>query len=357
MSGLLPPADDTAGLGPADDTAGLGPADDTAGLTVRLARPEDAELVREVIVEAFLARPPLDPPSTAPEETVETVRDAITSCGGVLAEQDGGVAGVLLMAHEADVLTLRRVATRPAYRRRGVATAMAAFAERHAAALRARVVTCAARTELPDTVAFWRHRGYVEAGHRGHLVDLAKPAPAVLRLPSAEDTRGLGLRLAGLVRAGDLVVLSGDLGAGKTTLTQGIGAGLGVRGQVTSPTFVIARVHPGPGPDLVHVDAYRLGGSLEIDDLDLDASIEESVTVVEWGAGKVERLTADRLEVELVQQPDGSTRTAVLRGVGRAWLERADALAALAGSSGSPGSPGPATPVGPGGPAGLAPLA
>ena len=97
------------------------------------------------------------------------------------------------------------------------------------------------------------------------------------------------------------MVLTGELGAGKTTLTQGIGAGLGVRGDVTSPTFVIARVHPSlvDGPALVHADAYRLGGLAELDDLDLDASVEEAVTVVEWGEGIAESLTAHRLEVRL----------------------------------------------------------
>ncbi|WP_424643643.1 tRNA (adenosine(37)-N6)-threonylcarbamoyltransferase complex ATPase subunit type 1 TsaE [Embleya sp. AB8] len=123
------------------------------------------------------------------------------------------------------------------------------------------------------------------------------------------DTRALGARLAKLLRAGDLIVLSGGLGAGKTTLTQGIGVGLGVRGAVTSPTFVIARVHPSEvgGPALVHVDAYRLGGSAdvtaEIDGLDLDASLDESVTVVEWGEGMVEELTEDRLEIAIARDP------------------------------------------------------
>src|SRR4051794_3460047 len=95
-----------------------------------------------------------------------------------------------------------------------------------------------------------------------------------LRIPTAAAMRDLGVRLAASLRAGDLLVLSGDLGAGKTTLTQGIGAGLRVRGPVTSPTFVIARVHPSlcGGPPLVHVDAYRLGGFAELDDLDLDAA-------------------------------------------------------------------------------------
>jgi tRNA threonylcarbamoyladenosine biosynthesis protein TsaE len=92
--------------------------------------------------------------------------------------------------------------------------------------------------------------------------------------------RELGARLAGLLRPGDLIVLAGPLGAGKTTLVQGIGAGLAVRGPVTSPTFVIARVHPSlvGGPDLVHADAYRLGSRLEVDDLDLEADLDHAVT-------------------------------------------------------------------------------
>src|SRR5690606_8019834 len=113
------------------------------------------------------------------------------------------------------------------------------------------------------------------------------PPVTTWQLPDPAATRELGRRLAGVLRAGDLVVLTGDLGAGKTTLTQGIGAGLGVRGQVASPTFIIARAHPNPGsgPDLVHVDAYRLESLAEVDDLDLDSSLEDSVTVVEWGSG------------------------------------------------------------------------
>lgn len=128
-------------------------------------------------------------------------------------------------------------------------------------------------------------------------------ARASLEVPTADAMRTLGARLALLLRAGDLVVLSGDLGAGKTTLTQGIGTGLGVRELVSSPTFVIARVHPSlvGGAGLVHVDAYRLGSLAEIDDLDLDASLEGSVTVVEWGEGLVEDLAPDRLEVRILR--------------------------------------------------------
>jgi tRNA threonylcarbamoyladenosine biosynthesis protein TsaE len=119
------------------------------------------------------------------------------------------------------------------------------------------------------------------------------------------------------------VLLAGDLGAGKTTLTRGLGAALGVRGEVTSPTFVIARVHPSltGGPALVHVDAYRLGSLAEVDDLDLETSLDESVTVVEWGSGKAEGLSEDRLEIVLHRGSDEAdeTRTATIRPVGPRW--------------------------------------
>jgi tRNA threonylcarbamoyladenosine biosynthesis protein TsaE len=144
---------------------------------------------------------------------------------------------------------------------------------------------------------------------------------------SPEEMRELGLRLAKLLRAGDLVLLNGELGAGKTTLTRGLGEGLGVRGAVTSPTFVIARVHPslGAGPPLVHVDAYRLGGGLdEMEDLDLDVSLPESVVVVEWGEGKVEELTDDRLRIEIHRAVGDTTdevRHVALTGLGRRWAE------------------------------------
>src|SRR5579863_7841245 len=106
-----------------------------------------------------------------------------------------------------------------------------------------------------------------------------------LSVLASEQMRALGAQLAEVLLPGDLVVLDGPLGAGKTTLVQGIGTGLGVRGPVTSPTFVIARLHPSlrGGPDLVHADAYRLGSWLEVDDLDLDADVDHCVTVVEWG--------------------------------------------------------------------------
>ena len=140
-------------------------------------------------------------------------------------------------------------------------------------------------------------------------------------LPTVEDTRAFGRQLAGWLRAGDLVVLSGPLGAGKTALTQGIGEGLGVTGRVTSPTFVIARVHRGPLP-LVHVDAYRLrDGRLDLknlDDLELDEELDRAVVVVEWGEGVVEALSDSHLEVVLERHDDDS-RTATVTGVGPRW--------------------------------------
>lgn len=165
---------------------------------------------------------------------------------------------------------------------------------------------------------------------------LEESGEVTVRCATAADTRALGRRLATVLRRGDLVVLTGGLGAGKTTLTQGIAEGMGVGGRVTSPTFVLARVHPAPGgrPSLVHVDAYRLSGPDELDDLDLDTDLEDCVTVVEWGRGMAEALAPDRLEVDLSPVPptspvpligpdeavaDDLARAAVLRGVGERW--------------------------------------
>ena len=146
--------------------------------------------------------------------------------------------------------------------------------------------------------------------------------PAELRIATDGDMRDLGRRLAALLRAGDLVILAGPLGAGKTTLVQGIGAGLGVRRPVTSPTFVIARVHPplaGGGPALVHADAYRLGSFGEVDDLDLDTDASSAVTVVEWGTGLAEPLAEDRLEITIEPDQDGDVRTVRINGHGARW--------------------------------------
>jgi tRNA threonylcarbamoyladenosine biosynthesis protein TsaE len=149
----------------------------------------------------------------------------------------------------------------------------------------------------------------------------------MIELGSAADTRALGVALGRLLRPGDLVILTGSLGAGKTTLTKGIAAGMGVTGLVTSPTFVLARVHrPDPsraaaGTPLVHVDAYRLGGALELDDLDLDTDLATAAVVVEWGEGIAEQLADERLQIELTRLPD-DRRTGELTTSGPAWRAR-----------------------------------
>ncbi len=149
-------------------------------------------------------------------------------------------------------------------------------------------------------------------------------------LSSAPDAQAFGAALGATLLAGDLVVLNGPLGAGKTTMTRGLADGLGVRGPITSPTFVIARVHPSlaDGPKLVHVDAYRLGGSAELDDLDLDTDLEQAVIVVEWGAGLAESLGENRLEITLSPDSDESRQVAIV-GVGQRWVD-ADTFVPLA---------------------------
>ncbi|MGI5127431.1 tRNA (adenosine(37)-N6)-threonylcarbamoyltransferase complex ATPase subunit type 1 TsaE [Pseudonocardia sp. CA-107938] len=137
-----------------------------------------------------------------------------------------------------------------------------------------------------------------------HTVPLDTP----IELPDPADTEALGEQLAAGLGAGDLIVLAGPLGAGKTVFVRGLARGLGVTGAVTSPTFVIAREHR-PGPDgagvpLVHVDAYRLGGAAELDDLDLDTDLDAAVVAVEWGEGVAERLAQQHLLVRLERRPD-----------------------------------------------------
>jgi tRNA threonylcarbamoyladenosine biosynthesis protein TsaE len=149
-----------------------------------------------------------------------------------------------------------------------------------------------------------------------------------IRLATVDDTRAFGRRLAAVLRPGDLVLLTGPLGAGKTALAQGIGAGLKVRGNVTSPTFVIARLHRGEVP-LVHADAYRLGAKpdprAEIDDLDLDATAEDAVTLVEWGEGLVEHLSEAYLQIR-IDRLDDDTRIVDLVPHAGDWSERLERL-------------------------------
>ena len=294
--------------------------------------PEAAAEVLTIIHEAFGDRPDLDPPSTALDETVHSVTGALADHGGLVATVAGRPVGALLLQPSrlpgpaGDSLLLRRVSVRPEAQQHGVAHALRTAAEELARTLGHRRVHVTARSELPSTVAFWTRGGYREVSREGTTLTLAKELPREADVPTAEAMRAVGKRLADRLEAGDLVILTGDLGAGKTTLTQGVGAGLQVRGDITSPTFVISRIHPSlaGGPALVHVDAYRLGGLAELDDLDLDVSLEESVTVVEWGAGLAEALAEDRLEVVVSRSLGGADaadrRTVRIVPVGARWV-------------------------------------
>lgn len=164
-----------------------------------------------------------------------------------------------------------------------------------------------------------------------------------LLLHDADATEAAGQRLGAVLQRGDLLILTGELGAGKTTFTRGIAAGLGVRGPITSPTFVIARIHPslGSGPELLHVDAYRLDSAEQLWDLDLDT--DAAVTIVEWGRAKAERLADDWLEIILERASgdplrsdaatsDGDARTVTWHCHGSRWAD-IDMATLLSGQS------------------------
>jgi tRNA threonylcarbamoyladenosine biosynthesis protein TsaE len=292
-------------------------------LSVRRVGHESAAIVHHIVHEAFASRPALHPPADALSETVASIGTRLALNGGLVARVGDEPVGALLFDPVGDSVYLRRFGVLPAAQGHGVAAAMVAAAvEAWPGKARLSVV---AREELPATVAFWQRRGFAQADRRYPYVELSRPLPRTFDVPTADDMRELGMRIARELRAGDLLVLSGGLGAGKTTFTQGLGEGLRVRGGVTSPTFVIARVHPSlvGGPDLVHVDAYRLGGLDELDDLDLDTSLDEAVTVVEWGEGMAESLSDSRLEVRIARADTADAeldpRQVEVLGIGTRW--------------------------------------
>lgn len=266
------------------------------------ARPDDAEAIVGVIHRSFGARKVLDPPSTALDETTQSVRKVIESTGGLLVERRERPMGAMLFDESrTDLLGLRRVAVDPEIQSRGIASAMVGVAEDVAEERGKDGLWLHVREELPDTIEFWRRRRYVQVRSEGPLLLMGKTLWLAREVRTVDETQAFAARLAGLLRAGDVIVMNGGLGAGKTTFTQGLGAALKVRGRVTSPTFVIARTHPplADGPSLVHVDAYRLGDSSEIDDIDLDATTDDAVTVVEWGEDMAEQLSDSWLEINI----------------------------------------------------------
>jgi tRNA threonylcarbamoyladenosine biosynthesis protein TsaE len=271
-------------------------------LNVIDAGPEHAERVVDIIHRSFGARPPLDPPSTALDETVESVAEVLATAGGLLVERRGLPMGAMLFDESRPgQLGLKRVCVDPDIQVRGVASAMLGVAEDTAEERGKDGIWLNVREELPATVQFWSRRLYHPVGRHGPFIEFGKTLWLAREVPTPGEMHALAGRLATLLRPGDLLVLSGDLGAGKTTFTQGLGDAMGVRGPITSPTFVIARTHPSlvGGPPLVHVDAYRLGDAAELDDIDLDATTDEAVTVVEWGDGMAEQLADSWLHVRI----------------------------------------------------------
>ncbi len=274
----------------------------STALDVIDAGPEHAQAVVDIIRRSFGARPTLDPPTTALDETVDSIAEVLGGAGGLLVERRGQPMGALLFDESRPgLLGLRRVAVDPDLQSRGVASAMVGVAEDTAEERGKDGIWLRVRDELPDTVQFWSRRRYHPLRRDGAFIEFGKTLWVAREVPTPTAMHDLAAKIAELVRAGDLLVLTGDLGAGKTTFTQGLGDAMHVRGPVTSPTFVLARSHPSliDGPDLVHVDAYRLGSAAEVDDLDLDASADGSVTVVEWGAGVAEQLNDSWLSVRI----------------------------------------------------------
>jgi tRNA threonylcarbamoyladenosine biosynthesis protein TsaE len=250
---------------------------------------------------------------------------------GIFAQVEGRPAGVIVVLAVPDAAgTARfsRVSVHPDLQRHGIASAMVAAAEELAAIRGFERVELLARTEFGEFITFWQHRGFVVDRQVNHGVMLAKPLPLAIKVPTSEAMVRLGERLAKLLERGDVILAAGDLGAGKTTLTQGIGRGLGSEGPIISPTFVLSRIHPSRigRPTLMHVDAYRLATASELDDLDLDAAVADSITVVEWGQGMADGLSDARLDIDIwtseadsMATSDDSERVVTIRPVGSRW--------------------------------------
>lgn len=302
-------------------------------LAVRALGPGEAGVAHAIIQKAFQARPVIGAQADALRDDITAIADAAARGGGYLALIDDEPVGVTLVTRrDDDTLRISRVGVLPEHREQGVASFLIGVILDLLAARGAAEVHLLARQEYPQIRRWWERHGFCADGTEGDCHLLRRPLAVAVAVPDADAMRALGQRLAGLLRPGDLIIATGDLGAGKTTLTQGLGAGLGVEGPVISPTFVLARVHRSTtgGPDLVHVDAYRLGSFAELEDLDLDASLADSVTLVEWGAGVAEPLASDRLEIDIRRglDPADDTRWVFVTPIG-ARFDRAELAAAV----------------------------
>lgn len=292
-------------------------------IVLREATAADVPAMLSVMRAGFSSRPPLGARPAALDETVESLTETLEAGSGYLGVVDGEPVATVITTRVDGVLRLGRVAVHPRFQRGGVATFTIGAVLEVLAESGEDSVALLCRREFPQLEAWWIRHGFARVGSEADCWVMQRPLPVVVEVPNADAMRDLGRRISALVRPGDVVIAAGDLGAGKTTLTQGLAAGMGVTGAVISPTFVLSRVHRSPsgGPALVHVDAYRLGSAAELEDLDLEESLADSVTVVEWGSHLAEGLSEDRLEIEIRRSddPDDETRWVFCTPIGRRW--------------------------------------
>jgi tRNA threonylcarbamoyladenosine biosynthesis protein TsaE len=312
---------------------------DGRSLEIVAATAADAPALLEIIRNAFSNRPPVSPAPAALKESVGSITAAVGSGFAVMALVAGVPSGAIIVSVDGRIAGIHRVSVRSDMRRLGVASMMIEVVLELLAGSGVDEARLVAREEFPQVVAWWQRRGFSKYGQDSPNVYLRRQVAWRYEIPTADDMRAFGQELAGLLGPGDLLIASGELGAGKTTLAQGVGAGLGVSGPIISPTFVLARIHPalGAGPGLLHVDAYRLDSWEELDDLDLQT--EAMVTLVEWGAGLAEPLAEDRLEVDIrlalapdePADPDSTdeTRLVFLTPIGERWTGARAQLEAL----------------------------
>jgi len=299
-------------------------------LEIRAASIDDAADVHRLTQAAFAEHAELEPRTAVLAETVADVAANLGDHPALLALEDGVPVGALRTRPDAEypdrLRWVTRVSVSPSYRRRGLGSRLLVRAAEEATAASMTGLRADVREAVPG---YWPL--YVNLGWQ---VVAQRPAWRVFGLPlprpvaDANAMRALGQRLAGLLETGDLILLSGPLGAGKTVLAQGIAGGLAVPGRVTSPTFVLAREHERGRLPFIHVDAYRLSSWTELDDLDLATPAEDSVTVVEWGVGLAEGLADGHLLVTIDRSddPGDDTRQVTLRGVGDGWTARQQLL-------------------------------
>lgn len=315
-------------------------------LDLALAAEADAPALVDVIHAAFGARRAAGPPPAGLSETESSVAKALHDGFGIIARVGGRPAGAVLVGLEVDASTEQpaavaqwhRVSVHPDFQHHGIATAMIELAEELSALRGCTYAELGVRVEFPELLAWWRRLGYDVLSRGDHLLRVGRELPVAFEVPTAEDMARLGQWVARVVRSGDLIIAKGELGAGKTTFAQGLGAGLGVEGPIVSPTFVLSRVHRSTtsGPALVHVDAYRLGDAAELDDIDLDETAGDAVTLVEWGEGLAEQLSDDRLllSIERSDDPADETRFVFFRGEGERWEQLHRQIQAVAPTGG-----------------------